>query len=380
MRALHAVKSVDEFDLAPSDRRRLQEFIRHVDAEIRHMIGYPMAVDFDYRELYPLFAHELNNVGDPYVEPTHISHSKWMEREVIDFYADLFHAPVDDRWGYVTSGGTEGNLYGLYLARQLHPDAVVYFSTAAHYSVEKAARILRMPAVPVAADEEGEIDYGDLYDSIDRHRPAVVVATIGTTMTEAKDNVARIRQVLGTTPARRGYVHSDAAFLGIYTALIEPEHPFDFASGADSISISGHKFIGSPIPCGIVIAKRKSQNWAGGMVEYTGAPDTTISGSRGGHAAVMMWYAMKRWGIDGFRLRAKESLALAQYAEQRLRAIGWPVRRGRLALTILIATPPPKVCKQWQLATENGWSHVICSPGMSQTQVDQFVHDLEEAP
>jgi len=30
--------------------------------------------------------------------------------------------------------------------------------------------------------------------------------------------------------------------------------PWDFRAGIDSISISGHKMIGAPLPCGVVLA------------------------------------------------------------------------------------------------------------------------------
>ena len=33
----------------------------------------------------------------------------------------MFCAPADDRWGYVTAGGSEGILHGLWLGRSLFP-------------------------------------------------------------------------------------------------------------------------------------------------------------------------------------------------------------------------------------------------------------------
>ena len=86
-------------------------------------IGFPSALDFDYTELAPFFGYVLNNIGDPYVDGVAGRHTKELERDVVEYFADLFHAPPDDRWGYVTTGGTEGNASGLHLARTLHPDA-----------------------------------------------------------------------------------------------------------------------------------------------------------------------------------------------------------------------------------------------------------------
>jgi histidine decarboxylase len=366
--------------LRNADRKRLDDFKAYFDDRIAHMIGYQMAVDFDYRELYPFFDHHLNNVGDPYVEPAHVS-AKEFEREVIEFYADLFRAPKDDRWGYVTNGGTEGNLYALYLARGIHPDARVYYSEAAHYSIEKALHLLRMTGVKVAAQASGEMDYTELAKALAARKgqTAIVVATIGTTMTEAKDNVATIIQTLKQQKVQQYYIHSDAAFAGILTALLEPDRPFDLADGANSVSISGHKFIGSPIPCGIFITKLSNREHAARTIEYNGALDTTINGSRSGHTPLIIWYAMKRWGREGFAKRARACIKLADYTEQALRDNGWEVRRNPKALTILFPKPAENICKKWQLSTHNGWSHLVCAPGLSRERIDEFMADLGKA-
>ena len=42
--------------------------------------------------------------------------------------AQLTRIEPEDAWGYMTSGGTEGNMYWLYLAREMFPNAMFYFS------------------------------------------------------------------------------------------------------------------------------------------------------------------------------------------------------------------------------------------------------------
>ncbi|MEU4483230.1 hypothetical protein AB0F68_35080 [Micromonospora sp. NPDC023966] len=125
-------------------------------------VGFPVATDIDYRPLAPLFGSLLNNIGDPWTDPAGANHTKRYEREVLDWFADLFQAPVDDRWGYLTSGGTAGNPYALYLARARFPGALVYHSAEAHYSLPKCVDILGLDSVVVRTDERGEMDYDDL--------------------------------------------------------------------------------------------------------------------------------------------------------------------------------------------------------------------------
>jgi histidine decarboxylase len=344
-------------------------------------IGFPGATDFDYAELADLLTrHLLNNVGDPYVDGSGLNHAKAFEREVVGFCADLFRAPLGDRWGYVTTGGSEGNLYGLWLARSLYPDALAYVSDAAHRSVVKALELLGMEYVLVGSDWAGEMDYGDLADQVarHRHRPAVVVATAGTTMTEAVDDVREVSRVLRALAIRRRFVHVDAALSGIPLALLDPDgRPgFDFADGADSVAVSGHKFLGAPFPCGVVVVRASDRDRMTGPVRYTGSPDSTVTGSRSGHAALLLWYALRRYGREGLRTRAEQARGLAAYTHARLVELGWEAYRHPHAFTVVLRTPPDAVARTWVLATDGGWSHIVTMPGVTRERVDAFLADL----
>jgi histidine decarboxylase len=359
---------------------QVRALLRRVREERPFNIGFPGAVDVDHTAFAPVLACLLNNIGDPMVDGVAANHTKAFEREVVDVVADLVRAPADDRWGYVTSGGTEATLYALHLARTRYPDAVVYASSAAHTSVAKAVDLLAMPVVRLRADDRGQLVVADLGAQLRQRadRPAVVVATIGTTMTEAVDDVRGIRAVLDAHGVHRRFVHADAALSGIPLALLDPaDRPgFDFGDGADAVSVSGHKFLGCPLPCGVVVVRNSHRIRPAGPWPSTGSPDTTISGSRSGHAPLLLWAAIHRYGLTGLRHRAEASRALAGYALGRLLEIGWPAYRHEHACTVVLRTPPDPVTKRWVLATEAGWSHIVCMPGVRTGQIDAFVADL----
>lgn len=362
------------------EKEQLSDYIEKVKETAKHFIGYPIATDFDYSELYPLLQYPLNNVGDPLIESTYNLNSRSIEREVVHFFAELFNAPVNNRWGYVTNGGSEGNLYGLYAAREVYPNAMVYYSESTHYSMQKNIHLLNMPSIVIRTQENGEMDYDDLEDTIQlyRHLPAVIIANIGTTMTEAKDNVPRIRETLQSAAIKSYYIHCDAALAGTYLALLNSDTKFDFSHGADSIAISGHKFIGSPIPCGVVIVKKNYKDRIGRTVPYIGTTDTTITGSRNGHSPVFLWYALKKLGKEGLKQRALKSLALAEYTVNKLKDVGIPAWRNENAITVVFPQPPAAICIKWQLASEDGQTHIICMPGISKEKIDDFICDLLE--
>jgi histidine decarboxylase len=350
-----------------------QNLAKHTD----HLLGYPVVRDFDYQELYALFGYFLNNIGDPWVDGTGNIHTKEMEREVIDFFAELLRAPKD-RWGYVTNGSTEGNMYSLFVARENLPGAVVYYSNAAHYSVPKILHILGMQGVAVPTQANGELNYKDL-DHLLAKRPSpevIVVANIGTTMTEAKDDVSKIKAILKNNAVPSYHIHADAALAGTYLPLLSPRHPFDFADGADSIAISGYKFIGAPFPCGIVLIRSHLRERIGKDVPYIASLDSTLSGSRNGHGPALLWYGIRRWGKSGLRTRAKDCLQMAAHVTSKLQEIGWESWRNPLSLTVVLKTPPRAITEKWQLAVHGQSAHVLCMPGVKQENLQAFLDDM----
>ena len=357
---------------------RLRRVLARLAAAAPTNIGYPAATADDWRALAPFLGYLLNDVGTPYVDPTYPNHVKDLEREVLAFFAGLFRAPPGCD-GYVTSGGSEANLYALWLARTAHPGGVVYHSAAAHYSCGKAAHLLGLTAVTVATAPDGQMDYDDLrrLAAANQHSATIVVATIGTTMTEAVDDVRRIHAALDGAGVTDRYVHSDAALAGIPLAFLNDRPGFDLADGADSISMSGHKFPGTPWPSAVVLTARKHTDHDRQMIAYTGSPDGTISGSRNGHAVVALWLAIHRHGRPGLRQRAHDGRALARYTAQRLAAIGWPSWRNPYALTVMLRALPPEIAARWPLATSDGWSHIICMPGVTRQQIDALIFEVQ---
>lgn len=350
----------------------------------RHDIGFPGAVDLSFPELAELMcAHLLNNVGDPHTDGHGRNHTKRYEREVIDICADWLHAPPG-HWGYVTSGASEGTFHALDEAAQTYPDLVVYTSAAAHYSVTKAARQLRLALVLVAADPDGRIELADLEDQLRRrrHRPAMIVATAGTTMTEAVDDVAGIVALCERLALARRRVHVDAALSGIPLALLpDGQRPrFGLDAGATSIVVSGHKFLSTGHPCGVLLYARSPYLRAGAAVPYTGAADSTVFGSRSGHTPLLLWLALTRLGADGHRARAAAARQLADYTAAQLAAIGWPASRPNpLGFTVVLDPPPPPVTATWVVPDDGYRAHIITMPGITRAQIDAFIQDVGAA-
>jgi|TARA_B100000959_G_C14766217_1_gene535530 histidine decarboxylase len=141
---------------------------------------------------------------------------------------------------------------------------------------------------------------------------------------------------------------------------------------ADSIAISGHIFIGSPIPCGIVIAKKMP--W----IAFIGTLDTTISGSRYGLTPSLLWYAIRLLGKNEMRNRVTRSLDVATYALEKLKEMGVPAWRNSDAITVVFPSPSQTVMDKSQLVLSFGRSHIIAMPGTDCAEINRSLKDMEE--
>lgn len=366
-------------NLSEESQQKLNRLKEQLTIARDSFLGYPVSKDFDYSDLNEFFQFPINNLGDPFEKGTYQVQTHEMEREVVAFFAKLFRAYPKDFWGYVTNGGSESNLYGLYLARELYPKAIVYYSESTHYSIRKNIHLLNIPSIVIKSQENGEIDYEDFKNTVrmNRHKPVIVLATFGTTMKEAKDDISKIKRILGNLAIQNNYIHCDAALAGSFGAFMQPRLPFNFMDGADSISISEHKFIGSPIPTGVLMAKRSNRDRIAKGISYIGSLDTTITGSRNGHSPLFLWYALKKLGVEGLQKRYQNSLEVAEYCEKELNNIGIKAWRNPNAIKVVLPKTSKAIKDKWQLATEGDISHVICMPNVTKTQIDNFINDIK---
>jgi len=133
---------------------------------------------------------------------------------VLDWFANLWEIEKSKYWGYVTTGGTEGNLHGILVGlvslnlvvqfldtfdaskiyvlstiidlyvlrrREKFPNGILYASQDSHYSIFKIARMYRMQCMKVSTLVSGEIDCDELKTLLLAHKdkPAIINLNIG---------------------------------------------------------------------------------------------------------------------------------------------------------------------------------------------------------
>ncbi|AFY41767.1 histidine decarboxylase [Nostoc sp. PCC 7107] len=357
--------------------KELAIFWQQIEQRSQFHAGYPYNLSCDFTCINKFFSFLLNNAGDPYIEPNFGLHSRKFEQEVLSFFAQLYKIPENEFWGYVTAGGTEGNLYGILLAREIYPDGILYSSQDSHYSIAKAARLFGVQHQVINSQINGEISYEYLSQAIQQnsHKPVIISLNIGTTVKGAIDDLDKILEILKRHQIKDYYIHCDAALSGMILPFLDHAPQINFQKPIDSVAISG-KFIGSPIPCGVVLTKKKWVEKVETMIEYIGSKDTTILGSRNGHTPLILWYALKTKGYEGFAQEAKTCIQNAQYLFQQLQLREYPCMLNKFSNTVVFQKPNQVLIKKWQLATLDNFAHLIVMQNIDRQKIDTFVNEL----
>lgn len=380
------------------DERRVKEVLeayeRVLASRTYHHLGYPYNLDFDYRALKGLVDYSINNLGDPFIASNYGVHSRPFEVAVLEWFARLWKLREDAFWGYITACGTEGNLHGVWLGRENmtgvggvgEDDVVLVGSKACHYSVWKAGRMYRMDMVRVETQEGDEVDYEKLQEVLmelkGRGKRVVMVVNVGTTVRGAVDDVGRVSDCFmacGFVPQRDFFLHVDGALFGMMMPFLDGGKGVTFENAAvGSISVSGHKFIGSPVPCGVIMTRKECMERLAQHVAYINSRDATILGSRNGHAPLFLWYSIVKKGVEGFKADVEACMENARYMAKKLVALGVEgVLLNELSSTVVFRRPSDEeFILKWQLACEGDIAHVVVMPNVSREKIDEFVADL----
>lgn len=349
-----------------------------LQSNLKTFIGYPCNTSYDYSEITPYFNIHINNVGCPFSSSTYKANTKELEQKVLEWFANLWGIDKQKMWGVITNGGTESSLQGLYIARESAEGRPHVFLTSehSHYSIFKIAKILKLNICVVKSQENGEIDYGAfdalVKENLDKY--IIVNVNIGTTMTGATDSSRELFRIVKKYHKHKdAYFHADAALSGFFLPFLERD--LMFKAHINSMAISLHKFLGLPYPAGVFMIESKFVRYIENNIEYIGANDATISGSRNGHTPIMINYIINKVGYDGFKNDIDKAIVLAEYLTERL-PNAW---RNQNSITVVFPRPKSDaLISKWQLATQGEWSHVITMPHVTKEKIDMFISDMED--
>lgn len=346
----------------------------------------------------------FNNVGNPFGYSPIPSNTHDFERALILRFGKIYGFPPGDTWGFLSHSGTDSNMHGMYMGRtilkgRLGEVPLCYFTREAHYSIQILSDLLGMERIFIETLPDASMDPGDLQVKLAEHadRPALVVATIGTTFKGAIDPVDRINAVL---KKHESYLHLDAALFGGYLPYTDGASEVLHSSNGnavsryDSIAVSCHKFFGFPSPAGLFITtqahfdKFNEQYSRVHNPEYIGHVPGTITCSRDAVKPAEFFYFSTP---DAMELQAEDTQAVfhnTAYLMDQLQTHLpdlFPTQSNKLSNTIYFKKPCDQVVHKYSLATMqlelNGrsqdFAHVVVMPHVTRKVLSEFLQDLE---
>lgn len=267
------------------------------------------------------------------------------EYEVIQKMIQLYHGTPASLTGYMTSGGTEGNLFSYWLGsaslkQKIPPQAVCLLVTPlTHYSVKKSAVIGGMNTYAVRLDPESwsmsEPGFVQTVRALHKrgYRGFMACLTVGYSATGTVDDVGRITSAARTLkrelPGVSFFFWVDAALNGLIAPFLGRTFaPFSNAD-VSAVVTDFHKFSLAPYPAGLVLYRKALGRHIASDIDYLPQRDTTVSGSRSGVSAVAVWAAMHALGADGLRnivekQQAHKVLVLSKLAGSSVRVVTHP--------------------------------------------------------
>ena len=180
-------------------------------------------------------------------------------------------------------------------------------------------------------------------------------------MKGAVDNIEKIFKIISDNNIKKNfYIHCDGALFAMMIPFIKDIPQLSFEYPIDSISVSGHKMLGCPMPCGVIVTRKENIKNLEKKIDYLNSLDTTIMGSRNGQTSLYLWYGLRKKGYNGIKKDVLESINNANYLNSKMKENNILSFLNEYSSTVIFEKPNNiDFIKKWQLACESDIAHVI---------------------
>ena len=252
--------------------------------------------------------------------------------------------------GVLASGGSLSNLTALVVARHAagraeDPRAVVLASADAHVSLQKAIRVMGLPAEALQSlpvDGFGRLDpfaAAEALGRLDREgRPVIaLVATAGTTVRGAVDPLEELTTVCRAAGV---WLHVDGAIGAVCGLTSTHRHRVAGLGGADSVAVNPQKLLGITKTSSLLLLRQPEQLQA---TFSTGLPymepswgdahggECGLQGSRSGEI-LKLWLGLRQLGLEGIESVVDGAIGRRRQLQRLLAALDLDLLSGPLHL------------------------------------------------
>ena len=324
------------------------------------------------------------NLGDPELFPG----TKQIESRFLHFICCMLHAPKTVV-GQIVSGGTEGNITAMWIAKQLSGKKEIILPEGAHFSFQKIVSLMDMKLVTIPVTKNYTMDVSQLRKKISSST-AAVVGIAGSTELGAIDPIPEISECCADEHI---FFHVDAAFGGFvipFLRTLQYNVPcFDFqVKGVSTITLDSHKMGYAAIPLGTLLIRRKE--WLDTIsVEspYISCErQSGILGTRSG-APVAAAYAVAQYlGQEGYTKVVKSCMDVTKYTETRITDLGLDLITLPMMNVLGVKMKRPTVvtkhlaAKGWRVNKIERLSGIrlVMMPQITKKIIDEFIPVLKK--
>ena len=324
------------------------------------------------------------NLGDPGLFPG----TKEIESKLIQFISKLLHSPKTSA-GQIVSGGTEGNITAMWIAKQLSKKNEIVIPKSAHFSFEKIASLTNVKLISVPLDKNYSMDVRKLRKKINNNT-AAVVGVAGSTELGTIDPIPEISDICSDENI---FLHIDAAFGGFVIPFLKQLHyslpDFDFQlKGVCTISIDSHKMGYSAVPLGTLVIKNKSWLDKISVTSHciSSKRQAGILGTRSGGPVAAAYAVVRYLGMDGYKKMVEQCMETTKYAEKRIKELGLSLVTKPTMNVLGIKLK--NLSKIVNTLKKQGWmvnkiSHLSCirivvMPHVTKKVIDEFIPVLKK--
>ena len=288
---------------------------------------------------------------------------------------------------------------------------VVYASEQAHFSTQKAAKILQIehssvPSTrcPLTGNYIMNVAWLAAMMAADKaagKTPAMVIATFGTTASCAIDPL----RAIGEITQREGvWLHVDAAYAG--SALICPEFRplIDGLELTDSFNFNGHKWLLTGFNNSLLYVKEPKylsrSLAAGGTYLVPSKPEEIdlmawqIPLGRD-FRSIRWWMLLNQYGVEGLQTHIRKHVALARLFKERLASIPsievlFPVQfglvcfalkgddEGTRSLAVRLQERKDTIFTSGEVGGRKLLRFIVCSEYSEESNIDQAIQVIRE--
>ncbi len=325
------------------------------------------------------------NLGDPALFPG----TKKIEEKLLLFIKDLLHTPSSGQ-GHIVSGGTEGNISAMWIAKQLTHKKEIIVPASAHFSFQKIASLMDMNIKSIPLTRDYTVDLSKLRKEISSET-AAVLGIAGSTDLGVIDPIQEIGEICGEEHI---FFHVDAAYGGFIIPFLQSLgydlSRFDFTvNGVSSICLDAHKMGYAAIPLGTLVIRDSS--WLDEIsVEsrcVSSEKQIGILGTRSGGPVAAAYAVTQYLGKKGYQQIMQQCMNLTDYTKKRIQEIGLPLVYEHPPLNIL-AIKLQNVDDIDEKLTQKGWKvnkmnhlsaiRLVLKPNITKSIIDEFIPQLQK--